>query len=147
MSEYYTPEIEEFHVGFECEKWIESHPEGFWSEVSEPLHKDDLADLLLATEGEIQQKYRVKYLDKEDIESLGWEHLGSGWYNLKVVPGSLGYWNYVKLRKWQDNNIFIEGYRGDPIVYENTEHQKLFDGNIKNKSELKRLMKQLGINE
>jgi len=57
---YYTPELNEFHIGFDYEvnygdKWVsETQFEGF-------LHNKKLENI------------RVKYLDQSDIESLGWE--------------------------------------------------------------------------
>jgi len=66
------------------------------------------------------------------------------WKELEEL-GKLGYWNYVRLRKWKDHDMFIEGYRADPVVFEETEQQRLFDGTIKNKSELIKLMQQLNI--
>ena len=66
-KKYYTPEIEEFHVGFEYEEqvepgkwaWNTCHPNTF-----EKLYDWDSMDML-------KIRTRVKYLDQEDIESLG----------------------------------------------------------------------------
>ena len=85
---------------------------------------------------------RVKYLDQEDLESLGWKYNGSGWYDLIDVPGSLGYFTHVKFHFWGKETTII-AYRGEPINA--TEEQHLFVGEIKNKSELKRIMKQTQI--
>lgn len=138
-NKYYTPTIEEFHVGFEYEidygdEWVsETQFDGF-------LHNKKLENI------------RVKYLDKEDIESLGFESIGSGWYNLKVVPGSLGYFLYVRLQRWGEKT-YIKAYRQDPATTdfdkcEYCDKEDLVSGAIiKNKSELKKLMKQLGIYE
>ena len=60
-DKYYTPEIEELHPNFEYE--FKSYGQGFVkTEVSE-------------TGGFFEGEKRVKYLDKEDIESLGFVHL------------------------------------------------------------------------
>lgn len=75
-------------------------------------------------------------IKQEEFEILGWEHVGSQWYNLKYVPGKLGYWNYVRLRKWGDNSIII-GYRSDPIGEYESEQDYLFQGNVDNVEDLK----------
>lgn len=77
---------------------------------------------------------RVKYLDKEDIESLGFSHIGSLWFENKEKD--------FGIRKWKENEIDIYSafsYRS------HDEHIKVFSGNIKNKSELKRLLTQIGV--
>ena len=65
MSNYYTPKIEECHIGFEYEwkndkgEWIkESSPES----ISEDRYEEQTYGL------------RVRYLDQEDIESFGFEN-------------------------------------------------------------------------
>lgn len=69
-NKYYTPEIEEFHIGYKYE--ITNGNE--W--VSKIFSKEDLKSFLYEKlENGINQKYiRTKYLDKEDIESLGWKY-------------------------------------------------------------------------
>ena len=71
-----------------------------------------------------------KYLDQEDIKSLGWSDKGSLWFEKDT-------W---LLRKWKNHelDIYDDSFTGeDPAI--------VFRGTIKNKSELKKLMKQLGI--
>lgn len=146
---YYTPTIEEFYVGFEYE-----HLTGFEKEFQPYIY--DLAKACLVIEresishnGEIvkmfipaiqacieEKQCRVKYLDQSDIESLGWE--------LKEKS------HFIKstwiLRKFEDG-LIIYYYNGNlkhPWVYED-EVKELFEGTIKNKSELIKLMEQLDI--
>jgi hypothetical protein len=112
MSKYYTPNIEEFHVGFRYEyaEWwqrditfVDYHTRTeesrlMWEErkiksnyTSDGFFKrtvtvDDLSELkqrgtdaqqtfekIVAGLKEVTPSVRVKYLDKEDIEELGWE--------------------------------------------------------------------------
>ena len=125
MSKYYTPEIEEFFVGFEYE-WL--NEENKWIKESSPTE--------ISQEGFDEQTYglRVKYLDKEDIESLGFKEGSKDFY-------------IVKLR---DYYISVEYFLKDKGFYINIgqeENQFSFGGYIKNKSELKKLLKQLNINE
>ena len=68
MSRYYTPTVEEFHVLFKFEKhdgisWIrcDGNRKEVW-EVIEGWFEED------------PKWYRVKYLDRKDIEELGWEY-------------------------------------------------------------------------
>jgi hypothetical protein len=102
---YYTPELEEFHVGFEIELLnIENSQWGKYT-ITE-------SDLLDATHYEssalkhiLEDEYRVKYLDREDIESLGWD------YDLDSI-GRCEYKDYM-LYNFNNSNIFtIKAKRG-----------------------------------
>ena len=80
----------------------------------------------------VPDSIRVKYLDKEDIESLGF------------VRDSIYSHKYK-------NDYYIE-YNSKKSIHLDTieiknNQQTLFSGYIKNKSELKRLLKQLNIND
>ena len=128
-SKYYTPEIEEFHVGFEYE--ITNGYE--W--VKKIFSKEDLKSFLYEQleNGINQQHIRVKYLDKEDIESLGWSDY--------IPPQE---YNHV----WKKGNFWISVWFNNEIPKVRITFKNLFflfDGNIKNKSELKKLMQQLQI--
>lgn len=137
-EKYYTPSIEEFYVGFEYE-------ENVYNKVSETSANNSWVKKIFSQETYIHIEddfnYRVKYLDQEDIESLGFKAT-SPRYFIIAAPGSLGYFTEVVLDyRWftsKDCKIYIRGKRGD-------EHENIFVGQIKNKSELKRLLKQLGI--
>ena len=63
-NKYYTPSIEEFHVGFEYE-YVNSKTEG-WTNTTFIRGRGFVEPY---GDGEV----RVKKLDQEDIESLGWE--------------------------------------------------------------------------
>lgn len=66
-SKYYTPEIEEFHVGFECEYKSTINNNTYWTSLK--LEKEHFSDDHYYNP--FRLFLRVKYLDKEDIESLG----------------------------------------------------------------------------
>lgn len=127
---YYTPTIEEFHVGFEYE--ITKYP-------NIPLVCTNTTITLLIEHDEYIDELRVKYLDQSDIESLGWKSAG-GYLNIKNFELSTGNAekntkeNQWKLQLKEDNKIIIEQYRW-----------MRFFGTIKNKSELIKLMQQLNI--
>ena len=122
---YYTPTIEEFHIGFECEVLGiigAKEDERLFSQPTIISQKE----LLLIDRLEI----RVKYLDQSDIESLGWR-FGTNDY---VFP--------------ENKNVTYGQYK---LLFNNNELEiihlsgTLFRGIIKNKSELIKLMQQLNI--
>ncbi len=89
---------------------------------------------------------RVKYLDREDIESLGFSNKKH-----KEIPNKFKYYlvdkndvfcisPYWHMARERENLVRI--YKGKLHRYPYTE---IFRGNIKNKSELKKILKQLGI--
>lgn len=89
MKKYYKPDLEEFHVGFEYEervndslgKQTDNWAKSVWTENH---NFSDLFDIEV-TDNEITKIYvpnsvRVKYLDREDIESLNF---------LPVIPSNV----------------------------------------------------------
>ena len=70
---YYTPEIDEFHVGFEFE-YSTMTPCGSSTEYVKDIFKDtdNVNTLFKDLPNDWYDLPRVKYLDREDIESLGW---------------------------------------------------------------------------
>ena len=138
-KKYYTPEIEEFHEGFSHEykgpldtKW---HKEDFKLKGPNPNFSWFL------TEGH----FRVKYLDREDIESLGFYcHPTDNriFHNKDGIILNTGWGSPVIKDRFTTvitHQVFDESKLN--VAHENF----LFNGIIKNKSELKRLLKQLGI--
>lgn len=134
-NKYYTPEIEEFRIGFEYEFY---NPEKGWVKSN----IDETSDLFIKSL-ELQENFiRVKYLDIEDIEELNfvknsWSEedqllFEKGWFILTLIPSN----NRLIIT---DKNRSVSSTDGKYY------HYMLFDGNIKNKSELKVLIKQLGI--
>lgn len=169
-EKYYTPKIEEFHVGFEYEakEYLEDTDE--WSEEFAKKAMNDLSwfndDYCSLKEGAI----RVKYLDQEDIESLGFNKSLKtqwvGWYDYYSgnVSGKYGYYLYVTLHfpklyniseRLEDNlfKIILHRYyvsNSDETTnieskIKEGESEVVYKGKINNKSELKKLLKQLGI--
>ena len=119
---YYTPTIEEFHVGSEYET-----TNGYeW--VKKVFSKEDLKSFLYEQlENCINQEYiRVKYLDREDIESLGGVEL----------PDTNSF-DIGECQIYFQDHTFVE-------VYDDC-GRLVFQGAAKNKSELKRVLKQVGV--
>ena len=157
-KKYYTPEIEEFHVGFEyC---ITTHPVSmgeFSPYVKREFDHNTFErefDVDTDSSGEIVKIgvpscIKVKYLDREDIQSMGFQ----------TYKDEQGNPNVVYERELDKSNI-----RGNDLVHILHNHvskwvgvfigdsetpysdwETRFTGTIKNKSELKKLLKQLGI--
>lgn len=151
-NKYYTPEISEFYVGFEyqgmertlnraniAKGWIENTYNAGYSleRLQETITKEDI---------------RVKYLDKEDIESLGWkcvpdDSVGDGnfrWFD----EFTLGQYRLTTMYHLEDENWQKESDKVmicDMPTRKNEVIDRMFNGKIKNKSALKVLMNQLGI--
>jgi len=127
-DKYYTPEIEEFHVGFEYEFYGHN---GWSNSVYGGFLPRPMSHYLEVKEA------RVKHLDGADIESLGFylqypESKNSGYIDRDIYEdGCCG------IDLMGDSRVGITRYN-----YPNTSVVVL---TIKNKSELKRLLKQLGI--
>lgn len=144
-NKYYTPSIEEFHVGFEYEVsndlvrgLLETKPDKEWyKQIFDNSKPYDYEFLKFCIESKFEA-IRVKYLDKEDIESLGFDESCD-------EPGE--WW-------WSFNGDFeIQLYLNDlpnsssinPSCRIYSDRGEVFSGFIKNKSELKRLLTQLQI--
>ena len=139
-NKYYTPTIEELKVGLECE-WLADPANEIYKSIELTA---TMLSLTLNTTGFNFERlgvpgpmtnYRIKYLDAEDIESLGFKHEQENLYTFNHVNGQTytlsvyaGYGNKIEIRCSHPS-----------INYGN------FLGYCKNKSELKTIMKQVGI--
>lgn len=145
MSEelYYVPQLSEFHEYFE----YEVSKEGSYVGSKEIFHLNDSHINLVKYVG-IQDeksdiKIRVKFLDHQDCLDLGWiynEKEDSYEHPTTVMGLGCGDDAHFHLHlddKWHRVNITLVANRG-------TETER-FEGSIKNKSELKTLMEQLGV--
>ena len=126
INKYYKPTINEFYIGFECEietSW--GYSKGEWPKL---LKFDTLTgfekDIIKATK---ESSFRVKHLDKE-----------FNFYNTERK----GSYNYTLLYRNNKVSLYIKKYDGSNLI-SNT--PILLQATIKNKSELKVLLKQLGI--
>lgn len=134
-NKYYVPKNEDLFIGLEYERqdfddenvW---HKEVIkfdygWLEISEDFASD----------------IRIKYLDRQDIESLGWK--GATEYNNLVVFHNADRLLIFNLEK---HFVKITGIVGSAkSQYDWDSLNAIFDGTIKNINELKRIMKMLGI--
>lgn len=128
-NKYYTPEIEEFHVGFEYE--IISTTTGSkvheWLKMSQPFRMDRMGEWLN------KDFIRVKYLDIDDIKDLGFT----------LVKASPSDYSFEWSIKNNSGSIIGSITEEEGIIDELEIYNTIFE--IKNKSELKKLMKQLNI--
>lgn len=163
-DKYYTPSIEEFRFGFEYEmipsigvsvinlgdptekfetRWATDYRKAIFGIQGSSPFGEGFPEIKAAIR---DNKIRVKLLDKEDIESLGWintEHLP---YNVRDC------WFFTKgeyklYKSFTDNLVYIST-RDVLRQYDekgNPKPRSLFCGYIKNISELKILLKQLGV--
>ena len=149
VDKYYTPTIEEFHVGFECMALYKNTDTGDvdWKEFTftEPEELRYLVTNTWALKQEPITAFRVKHLDKEDIESLGFK------VKKEFPPNNLYYKNYkihmYPAHRWNDEFPLVRLWKysddSDRGLLQGGE--EIFRGTIRNKSELKRILKQLGI--
>lgn len=140
-NKYYIPKIEELHHDFECEVFFENK----WNLCVIQNNDGDFCVLkvfenkmvkFVITENTIDnRKIRVKYLDQEDIKSIGWKYLSKSNVNNFV---------FDKLPYRMNVNFATDKNLPKLSIY-------IYDGEIvnriiiKNKSELKKLMQQLNI--
>lgn len=158
-EKYYTPELSEFYVGFECEtRAIDRRPSMTfldlgvyeWRKMTVELDSFGSHDLCM---GEIDSlvngdnEFRVKYLDQEDLESLGFYFVSRG--KAKFGEDVLGFAN-------DELNLILAFYEKShriSICTRDPSKNKLFskyeDPNrigllkIKNKTELKIVLEKL----
>lgn len=136
-AKYYTPHLSEFYVGFEYEELnILSVYDDHWKvKVKKEVFTQELWRSGYSNWNFLDKlqegKIRVKYLDKEDIESLGF------------VPceykGTIGY------KKNRTIIYFFSFPERSPYVSIDIEDTQYFRGSINNKSELKKVLQMLGI--
>ncbi len=162
-NKYYTPTLKDLHYGFEFEykskedSWVQVTLDT-WNSPSKENHLKHFTeyDLLrnlnyqdMACKYEDLTCIRIKYLDQSDIESLGWklsnQYDGAWWEWDKLILDAeemwhpLGNWKY-RLSLDENMKVHIDGRNPS-----NGGQTKKFNGTIKNKSELIKLMKQLDI--
>jgi len=156
-NKYYTPEIEEFCEGFQYEKRVNTigeKVEAYFAVdgkiVIVPDYvctEEDWADkefsLSNSKEQDIEKlleegRLRVEYLDREDIESLGFIYI-------KSQPGlTEDYFELISTEWCMDYDYSTQYCR---IFINSDGDSTFFAGTIKNKSELKRILKMLNILE
>lgn len=171
-NKYYQPELSELHVGLECVYTTLNN--GFIDQGGflNPTHHTaddlfvgdleswDLMHLIDLFQGDANEQVRVRHLEKEDIESLNYvkndRSTWVGWNDYvcqDLLPGSYAYYINASIhvpRMGDMYKIYVHRYwglggRNLEEDLEEGESKKVYEGNIKNKSELKKLLKMLNI--
>jgi len=147
-KEFYTPNLEEFHVGFEYDA-LDGFLDGTLKSTSDYRNSkwnknivtnlNDLPFIDRALTGMNAENglkgITVKNLDRDDIEDLGWS------LNQSTPDGSKCYklLDYILYFLPKLKRVCLKKFNEEG----NTD--VLFYGNLKNKSELRKLMQQIGI--
>lgn len=165
-DKYYIPTIEEFYRGFEYEfnsttlygsltvgdvaGWQKTQ---FYGGSGPEDENSEMEDINQAINGFEDIRVRVKYLDEDDLKSLGWVK----YKDVTVVGTELSSFRFIlnEMCLWfTPYNIYNNRTMTVCISEKDKEKSgegfivtgpRIFYGTIKNKSELQRLMKQLGI--
>ena len=158
---YYIPKIEELHPGMEIEmfyqkgklnltdgkvEFIASEPEKKWhKEIISTSEKDTYFwNHPIGKLAEIIDKklLRIKHLDKDDFNSLGWK-------STLRLEGKVDYKEFSDYKNIRENDIkllYMEQSKHVLIyVIDGIEAQTIVAGTIQNISELKVIIKQLEI--
>lgn len=152
-DKYYTPELEDLFVGYECEMKNSSDPVHFdWEtcifkqDFSNQLNEDYCFEYLVKDlkDGNI----RTKHLDKQDIESLGFIEVKEKRHYINAIQK-------VKLKNYYDPRVILElelEYDIDSKMLSLSYYcgefanQIIFEGEIKSINEFRNIIKYLGIN-
>jgi len=148
MKTYYTPTIEEFYDGFEFQIQTIEHAQ--WANCLYTRNwKSEDMDIYEWLDSEFDFGVRVKHLDREDIESFKWEFVKEkksasmfemiidsfrGVRRTKLLMSYNSHSNWIAIALEELNSF---PYTGMELP--------LFSGEIKNKSEFNRLLKQIAV--
>lgn len=152
MGKYYTPASDEFFIGFEYEindmamrPRKEGNNRDLWLAV---IFGDEFISFIGRQES-LNLWARVKYLDRNDVGNLGWAYKefnpqGDGdfrWYDAFDLKGG-----YYRLNAWYHDESMGDNLCDLVTITTSAfERDIIFRGKIKNKSELQRIMKMIGI--
>ena len=150
-DKYYTPAIEEFHIGFEYEEnrygkiKYEEELSNFNTAWYKECYNFNSPYFDSVKEDILNGCIRVKYLDVDDLVQLGFEHIGG-----KLTS------DVLQLFRYNNNRYFVHltytrlsaacVIQIETSVFENSVRTLVVHSiGIKNKSELLKLMAQLNI--
>jgi hypothetical protein len=141
-NKYYTPTIEEFRVGFEYEQLSINPQEDITVSNKVKYEKCKFPDPFLGYRLDRLNlsNIRVKYLDKEDIESLGFTEITEDTFEKRKTGDPLVTYSIDYFQIDNSDKVFLR-IGQDVLSYEDI----LFQGSVRNVSELITLLKQIGI--
>jgi hypothetical protein len=149
QNKFYIPDISEFYVGFEYE-FQEQFMVDDRSETDWRKEKIEFSGYIQYIDEYLEEdRIRVKYLDKEDIESLGFKSIDPNplnlfnlnKYNYNITTYKIVTSGRIGENGFPEEEIKEEGF----VIYKSYLGSVLFKGNIKNKSELIKILKMIGV--
>lgn len=164
MNKYYTPELEEFHYGFEYEQFEDYDVPGKDKEWHKFVYGENGSDnpeslTYVSALGIKLKTLRVKYLDREDIEELGFVFNETTTQAMGGPSGSVMAFDMLEVEMPRGSRNVLENFYMTYAVPTNwvliwnvskmfnsddIKHTR-FCGKVKNKSELKRILNQIGV--
>jgi len=138
-EKYYTPDKEDLFIGYECEQYTPANTGidylGHYYESWDKRKLKNGWELLDISER--SKIVRTKYLNKEDIESLGWQ-----WYT--NCSSGEEYELFINDNKY---SLIQVDYSHDIYIYKHNTYGEtiLFSGRCKSINELKKIMLWLNI--
>lgn len=135
-DKYYVPDITQLFIGYSCEVLHSFHPKlgtvGEWKQVKigDIGQGNDIIPITRFRSLKKQNRIRTKYLDTDDVKSLGWKEISNNYFTKDDYYLFIGY-----------NNNIIHLYYLD---VDNNEVY-LFTGTILSVNELKKIFKFVGI--
>lgn len=165
-NKYYIPELSDMYIGYEYERAIvigigrEFEKDGMypvegWEKAIVNIEEENDRDVVTIPHDTYTKYYRTKYLDKEDIESLGWTNIRDVerwmgkppmyYYMADYKNAMLGYnpEDHTIVITYRDPCKSIDG-KEDEYNYPETKYGQ-FRGECKSINELKKLMQWLNI--
>lgn len=152
-NKYYVPDITEFRVGFEV--FVGELPSIITEESLKLILNYVTKDLTICNHGQSVFKLpiepiRVKYLDREDIESFGFTLVKEYSDELVFQINDGEYCFYELTLNIDDNKVNIEQgcqskMSANKLPIEQWNYFNIFFGEIKNKSELQQVLKMIGV--
>jgi hypothetical protein len=130
-NKYYTPDIEDIHVGYKCE--ILRYKE--WCDYTIGIEDFETLDFDLFI--------RTKYIDKKDIESEGWRFVNTGtehFHRFDKIVNHREVKRLIEIKYDYETKILKVGFDCGNFF-----DCMLFDGNCPSINEFKLIIKLLGI--
>lgn len=106
-SKYFTPDIEDIHIGYECELLMNTNvsilnPTSNAPEFKPFIFEKNKIELLI----KLYDSIRVPYLTKKQIEAEGWKHTGG-----KLISGA--------------NQLYEKKEKYSPVIIYSTDSRKI----------------------
>jgi len=159
-NKYYTPSLEEIHIGIECE--FTTCEGAFKCNITDDIYTgeldivqiQDLFDFYSRGVMDIEEMIRIKHLTQEDIETLGFKLKSRSiddWYeaNPLEMPESkirdyFGHYAFKLFLNYgfRDSRLKI---KADFTGEDWDKADSMFEGECKNKTELIKILKQIKV--